>query len=120
MIYSENLNTIDRVEHQITTFGSLYISRIRLFGEINFNQNKFNGTYEDIAIFNNYADISISMIHEKTETTESIETVVFDLSNNNFALIFYSNSDIKWVSELANFIIKNLYLCPSMRFSLLS
>ena len=118
MIYSENLNTIDRVEHQITTFGSLYISRIRLFGKINIKQ--FKGTYEDISIFNNYADISITMIHEKTGTTESIETVVFDLFNNNFALIVYSNSDIKWVSELANFIIKNLYLCPSMRFSLLS
>lgn len=118
MIYSENLNTIDRVEHQITTFGSLYISRIRLFGEIKFNQ--FKGTYEDISIFNNYADISITMIHEKTGTTESIETVVFDLFNNNFALIVYSNSNIKWISELANFIIKNLSLSPSMRFSLLS
>ena len=118
MIYSENLNTIDKVEHQISTFGFLYISKIRLFGET--NSDEFKGTYEDIFIVDHSGHISITTIHENTKTTESIETVVFDLFNNNFALIVYSNSDIKWISELATFIIKNLYLCPSMRFSLLS
>jgi len=119
MIYLENLTTVNEVEHNITSFGELTLSNIRLYCEekVKSYSNDFDEIYLKNQKANNTHVISISILHEQKETTEFISSVVFDIFNNNFSRIVYANSNIKWISELCNFIIKNVNLSPLMKFS---